>query len=363
MKSLTDLGLYLHFPFCKRKCAYCDFYSCIPNDKLMDEYLDALNLSIKQWGGQINRPIDTIYLGGGTPSLLNHGLVHLLDAVRENFSVREDVEITLEINPDGNISEILENAKSAGVNRLSVGAQSGSNDELKRLGRTHSAHNTENTVKTARSLGFENISLDLMLGLPDSNIKTLQQNLDFLLTLNPEHISAYILKVEPKTAFYKLGNKLNLPNDDVVSDQYLFMCEYLEKHGFSHYEISNFCKDGFKSRHNLKYWKCEEYLGLGPSAHSYLNGKRFYYPRDIKGFINGNSPIEDGTGGDKKERLMLALRLGEGIKTVTLSKNAAQKCKLFAKNGLAHFNADRFSLTDKGMLVSNSIIAEILEEL
>ncbi len=356
------MGLYLHIPFCNGKCAYCDFYSAFTNEELIDSYTTALIREIKQWGGKINRPIDTIYLGGGTPSLLNHRLVPILRAVYENFNVLKDTEITLELNPADNILEILQNAKTAGVNRISIGAQSGSDAELLTLCRRHTAKDTETAVLTARGLGFNNISLDLMLGLPDSNCDTLKNSLDFLLNLKPEHISAYILKIEENTKFYKLKNTLNLPDDDAVGDQYLFICEYLENKGFYHYEISNFCKENNASSHNLKYWKCQEYLGIGPSAHSFLDGNRFYYPRDLKAFIKGTSPIPDGNGGDLEEQIMLSLRLKDGIKTDVLSTGAVKKCELFAQNGLGILNNDNFSLTNNGMLLSNTIISEILEE-
>lgn len=352
------IGLYLHIPFCKKRCAYCNFYSSFLNEELLDEYTASLIAAIKQWGGKINRPIDTLYLGGGTPALLNRRLVPLLDAVRENFELDNNAEITLEINPASNIEEILENAKKAGVNRISIGAQSGLDRELKVLGRTHTAQDTENAVKTARRLGFSDISLDLMLGLPESCIESLRQSLDFLIRLNPEHISAYILKIEPNTAFFTRAEQLNIPDDDMQAEQYLFMCEYLKKYGYRHYEISNFCKTGYESRHNLKYWHCEEYLGLGASAHSFLEGKRFYYPNDLKAFITGDSPVPDGEGGDFCEQVMLGLRLSEGYE---FKDGIPECCRILQKNGLIDINGNRVSLTDRGMLVSNSIITEILE--
>ena len=362
VKFLTNLGLYLHIPFCKRKCAYCDFYSAVFTDELVDRYVDSLKDSIKKWGGKISRPINSIYLGGGTPSLLNHRLIPLLNTVKENFTLESNTEITLELNPQNDILSVLENAKKAGVNRLSIGVQSGNDAFLKKLGRTHSAQDAENAVDLAKQLGFSNISLDLMISLPDSDLNTLKSDLDFLLKLNPQHISCYILKIEQNTAFYKQQSSLNLPDDDQISDQYLFMCRYLKQNGFSHYEISNFCKDGFESVHNLKYWNCEEYLGLGPSAHSYLNGKRFYYPANLKDFINNNEPVFDCLGGETEEKIMLALRLDSGINIDALPKKAKEKCLSFSKNGLATLNGNRFSLTDEGMLVSNSIISEILED-
>ena len=358
VKFLTNLGLYLHIPFCKRKCAYCDFYSGVFTEQLAEEYINALKREIKQWGGKINRPIDTIYFGGGTPSLIAEYLPAILECVNTNFRVLKDAEITLEINPQDNIEDILKFAKTAGVNRLSIGVQSGDDSELATLGRTHSVSDTAHAVKTAKKLGFSNISLDLMLGLPHSTTASLKKSLDFLLSLNPEHISAYILKIEPNTLFYKNRQTLALPEEDNVCDQYLFMCNYLEKSGFEHYEISNFAKSGYESRHNLKYWNCEEYLGLGPSAHSFLDGKRFYYPRNLKGFISGNTPIPDGLGGDKNEQIMLALRLKSGVKLEKINRN---KATLFAKNGLGIIENGKFSLTDNGMLVSNQIITELLE--
>ncbi len=358
VKLLTNLGLYIHIPFCKKKCAYCDFYSAVVTDSLIDTYLLALKRDIKQWGGNIHRPIDTIYLGGGTPSLLNERLIPLISYIKENFNVTNDAEITLELNPQKDIDSVLENAKKAGINRLSIGAQSGNDSELMLLGRTHTSKDIVNAVKLARKYGFTNISLDLMIGLPESNIKSLTNNLDFLTNLNPEHISAYILKIEPKTLFAKKEKNLGLPNEDAVCDQYLFMCSYLKDKGYNHYEISNFAKKDKESRHNLKYWKCQEYLGLGPSAHSFLDGKRFYYERDLKAYIGGTAPTPDGNGGSQEEKLMLGLRLTDGVEYNTLPK---YKADLLIKNGLAVLNNNKFSLTDNGFLISNAIIGELLE--
>ncbi len=357
VKFLTNLGLYIHIPFCQKKCAYCDFYSAIVTDSLIDSYVSALKRDIKQWGGCINRPIDTIYFGGGTPSLLGERIVPLLECIKNNFKVCSDAEITLEVNPQKDIENVLKSAKKAGVNRLSIGAQSGINTELSRLGRAHTTSDTENVVKLARSLGYTNISLDLMIGLPNSSTDTLKQSLDFLLSLNPEHISAYILKIEPKTLFFKQRERLNLPDEDAVCDQYLYMCNYFESNGFSHYEISNFSKEKKESRHNLKYWKCQEYLGLGPSAHSFLDGKRFYFERNLKAYINCATPIEDGDGGSDAEKLMLGLRLKEGVDYDVLPRDKADS---LIKNGLAANTNGKFHLTNKGFLISNAIIGELI---
>ena len=356
----NPIGLYIHIPFCLKKCNYCDFYSVSANEDIKRDYVKALIREIKQWGDSLGRPIDTVYFGGGTPSLLAEFLPDIMNAVKSSFTLCEDAEITMEINPADNCREILSFALKSGVNRLSIGAQSGDDNELKVLGRRHTAKQTVETVRLARELGFENISLDIMLALPNSNEKTLEKSLKFITGLEPEHISAYILKVEENTPFNKLYDRLHLPDEDGAADQYLQMCQYLENAGYSHYEISNFAKRGKESRHNLKYWKLEDYLGIGPSAHSFLDGKRFFYNRNLNEFIKGASPLPDGEGGNEGERVMLALRLSEGLK-ISLTPPLAKKCDLLSKCGLLNMKDGFISLTDKGMLLSNSIITEILE--
>ncbi len=339
---------------------------------MLDKYSEGLIWQIKNWGGRLCRPlVDTVYFGGGTPSLLGERIIPVMKAVREGFYAAEAAEITLEINPSGNSENILSAAKKAGVNRLSIGAQSGDNGMLSLLGRTHSVEDTLNTVKTAREMGFNNISLDLMIGLPNSNLNTLKADLDFILSAKPDHISAYILKLEENTLFYKNRDTLNLPDEDETAEQYLFMCRYLEEGSFSHYEISNFAKEDKEGKHNLKYWHCEEYLGIGPSAHSFLEGERFYYPRDSRAFLRGEAPISDGKGGGEEEYIMLALRLKEGLcfekyrerfgKDLNDSiKKAALPLK---RAGLLNINDDSISLTHQGMLLSNSVITNLLENL
>ena len=370
VKFLTNpLGLYLHIPFCTRKCKYCDFYSSFVTEELLDEYVQALIRSVKQWGGKTNRPIDTLYLGGGTPSLLNHRLKPLLEAVHSSFKVLPDTEITLEINPTPQSEDILQYALAAGINRLSIGVQSGNNNELQLLGRTHTKEDAVNTVKKARKLGFNNISLDIMLALPFSSLETLETSLDFLTELKPEHISAYLLKIEEKTAFYPIRDTLSLPDDDAQANQYLFLCRYLANKGYEHYEISNFCKNGYQSRHNTKYWLGNDYLGIGPSAHSSLDKKRFFYERNLKKFISGTNPISDGPCSTAEEYIMLRLRLNSGISipefkekfTKSLSFDFFEKCKTLEKAKLLVNDNGRIFLTDTGMLLSNTIITELLE--
>ena len=372
MTEATPKGLYLHIPFCAKKCAYCDFYSACVSDGMLDSYTKSLIREIKNWGGVLRRPVfDTVYFGGGTPSLLGGRLAAVADAVYSAFEILPGAEITLELNPTGDRSKtygFMKTARKSGVNRLSVGAQSGSDRELKLLGRTHSAADTLSAVSAAREAGFDNISLDLMLGLPGSDTGTLSESIDFILSAKPEHISAYILKIEENTYFYKMRESLSLPDDDSAADQYLYMCERLEKSGYLHYEISNFCLPGRESRHNLKYWRCREYLGIGPSAHSFIDGKRFYYPRDMKAFIKGTKPVYDGDGGDAEEYIMLRLRLAEGLdlreleSRFRINTDRIKKAVMpIEKMGLLITSGENIRLTDKGMAVSNSIITEILE--
>ena len=362
MKYLPDtIGLYIHIPFCEKKCLYCDFYSACLHEKVYSDYLSALIREIKAWGSKVESRVDTIYIGGGTPSVLKSDIILLLSAVRESFNVTTDAEITAECNPNCSF-EFLESAKKAGVNRLSFGIQSGSDEKLKLLGRRHTVSMAKAAVKKAREIGFDNISLDIMIALPESDCKSLQEDINFICGLNPEHISAYILKIEQNTAFYSMRERLKLPGEDDTAVQYLTVCNELKRNGFEHYEISNFARKGKISRHNLKYWRCDEYLGIGPSAHSFLFGKRFYYPRDIKGFINGNEPIPDGVGGDRVERIMLGLRLCEGVNINFFSGDITEKAKELQKAGFIKLKDGRISLTDEGMLVSNSIITELIYE-
>ncbi len=361
MKYLTKpLGLYLHIPFCEKKCSYCDFYSVAANDTVKRDYIKALMREITQWGGKLSRPIDTVYFGGGTPSLIAEYLPEIMRCVKASFRVLDNAEITMEMNPADNCREVLEYAKNAGVNRLSIGAQSGNDEELEILGRRHTKKQIEESVGLARKSGFENISLDIMLALPFSTAQSLERSLEFITDLNPYHISAYILKIEENTPFCKAYDSLNLPDEDKTADQYLQMCRYLENMGYEHYEISNFCKKGYQSRHNLKYWELEDYLGIGPSAHSLVDRKRFYYDRDLTGFIKGASPLPDGEGGSEEERIMLSLRLKKGLE-IKLNESLNRKCSLLERSGILSLEGNRIILSDRGMLLSNSIITEILE--
>ncbi|MCH5197543.1 MAG: radical SAM family heme chaperone HemW [Oscillospiraceae bacterium] len=370
--SKKPFGLYIHVPFCSSKCPYCDFYSERKKDNIplylnaVKEELAFLNRSKSFVSPEIyNREVSSVYFGGGTPSVLRASDIKgILGTVKEKFILSKNAEVTLECNPSlKNKEEFFEGLKNAGVNRVSLGLQSAVLSERKALGRLGSAEDAAQAVYAAKKAGIEDISLDIMLGIPEQTQDSLKFSLDFALNLPVSHLSVYILKLEEGTVFFSRKDKLDLPDDDAVSDMYLFTCEHLKKKGMRHYEISNFCFDNFAGKHNLNYWKCGEYLGIGPSAHSFINGKRFYFERDISAFICGAPPIFDCDGGSSEERLMLALRTDEGISIPEKSERLSEIIKEFQNFGLLNVSNDRVILTDKGFLVSNYIISEILSEI
>ena len=361
--------IYIHVPFCDGKCPYCDFYSLVSDDKLKDSYVQSLIAHFKsRESKKINAK--SIYFGGGTPNLLGaERLTQVLKAAKSSFSPTENAEITVEVNPGQIDAAFFKQIKAAGFNRISMGLQSANENELKLLGRQHTAEDVRNAVADAKSAGFENISVDLMIGLPNSTVKTLKMSIDFAASLEVQHISSYILKIEENTTFSK-ADKVILPGDDEVSEQYLFAVEELAKYEFAQYEISNFSKKGFESRHNLVYWQGDNYLGFGPAAHSFYEGERFYYPRNIDEFIAGSEPISDGAGGDFDELVMLSLRLSEGLSRESCEQKFGDGSELYKKllknaqkcpQELILADNDRIKLTPKGFLLSNQIILKLLD--
>ena len=365
---MKNIGLYLHIPFCKSKCPYCDFYSFSGKDTEKDDYTKILKDRILSSISILHCKGDTLYFGGGTPSVLGAENLATLVTTCKNGFLTDNAEITVECNPHGLDEVFFKTLCDSGVNRISLGLQSAVDSERRVLGRLSDRNQVENAVKTAQRVGFENITLDVMLGIPNQTEKSLNETLDFCISLGVPHISAYMLKIEENTHFYKNQSKYNFPDDDLTADLYLQMCEALESNDIMQYEISNFAKKGFESRHNLKYWHCEEYLGLGPSAHSFLDGKRFYFDRDFGAFMNGNSPIQDGPGGDFTEYAMLNLRLVEGLNKEkvferfghNIPKEIYEKPKIFIDNRYMTKTENGLTLTRKGFLMSNTILAEIL---
>lgn len=354
-------GLYIHIPFCKSKCPYCDFYSLANADEYKEEYKKAVLRNLDYYS---DITFDTVYFGGGTPILLWREICGILDSIGDRIT--NNAEITIEANPCSTDFNALCSLKQSGVNRISFGLQSGVDDELKALGRRHSSKSGLEAVLAAKKAGFKNVSADIMLGIPFQTEKSLKESLSYLTDMPISHISAYMLKIEPSTPFAK---KMVAPaNDEQMSEFYLKAVSHFQQNGYFQYEISNFSLKGYESRHNLKYWNCEEYIGIGPSAHSYYNGKRFSVDRNLHGFIGSpfqETIVTDENPGGYDEWAMLKLRLSEGIdfKTAKSRYNIGKeqilsRCKLIPKEYI-EITDSGIRLTAKGFLVSNAIIGII----
>ncbi len=359
---MNTLGIYIHVPFCAKKCEYCDFYSVSYSKKLTELYTDAVIRNLQHYSDK-SRITDTLYFGGGTPSLLRtEQIVKIMNSVRDNFILDENAEITIEANPNTLTPEKLKNLRGAGINRISLGVQSMIDDELKLLGRKHSTERAVKAVNDAVNMGFDNISCDLMIALPNQTMESLEYSIKKMSELPIQHISAYILKIEEGTPFEKKNISSLLPDEDSTADMYMRMSELLEEKGFSRYEVSNFAKKGFESRHNSRYWKCLDYISIGPSAHSCCNGKRFAVGRDIEGFISSDiQPIEitDENPCGFEEFSMLRLRLAEGLNLSDVESHRNEIIKKvpdLIKAGYINFDGENISLTSKGFLMSNSVI-------
>ena len=369
---MKTLGLYFHIPFCGRKCAYCDFYSVRPQEAWLDEYTRALCASIRGWSEQAeDYRVDTVYFGGGTPVLLGaERLNRVLEEAGRYFSISSEAEITVEANPGEVTKEMLASLKAGGYHRLSLGLQTAVPEELEALGRRHSPEDAAKAMDWARAVGFDNLSLDLMLAIPGQTTESLSRSVEFCYGLGADHISSYLLKVEEGTMLHRRmrEGKFVPAEEEAQREFYLQACRELEAKGWRQYEISNFSRPGKESRHNLRYWDDREYLGIGAAAHSFFQGERFYYPRDFRAFVAGNVPEPDGTGGDPEEYVMLRLRLTEGVteqgyrarfgKEIPLGyRKNAQK---YHRAGLLVCDEGGIRLTREGFLVSNELIGEIL---
>lgn len=354
------VGLYIHVPFCLSKCPYCDFYSVKYSREKAEQYKNALIRNVKHYQTP-DRVFDTVYFGGGTPILLWREICEIM----EHITVSDNCEITVEANPCCCTEEALSALRQAGVNRLSLGVQSFDDGELSALGRRHDGNKAEKAILLAHKCGFENISADLMLATPKQTKESLKKSLERYCALPVSHISAYMLKIEENTPF--ASENLTLPDEDETCELYLQTVETLGEKGFNQYEISNFALDGTESRHNLKYWHCEEYIGIGPAAHSYLDGRRFYVECDLQGFID--SPVQqeitdEEQAGGFEEYAMLKLRLAEGLSFEECARSGVnkqvieQRCKGIPDE-LISVDNQRVRLTPKGFLLSNQIITVI----
>ncbi len=373
------LGIYIHIPFCIRKCAYCDFYS-ITDTELREDYVNALVSQIKAFRmAAKNYLVDSVYIGGGTPSILSgEEMTRILSALRMTFHLADDAEISMEANPGTLDGEKLAAYREAGVNRLSLGLQSADNTELQKLSRIHTRQDFESSFLLARLEGFQNINIDLMYALPGQTGEKLADTLSYVISLNPEHISFYGLKIEPETPFGRDPDiQMEIPDEDEQYHMYLTAAKTLESAGYPQYEISNFAKTGKECRHNLKYWKCEEYLSFGPAAYSFFDGKMFSYIKDVERYLmtpTDSHALFDEMSVPSKEELatqfvMVGFRLRRGIDIAEYNARFdddfearyREKIKPFLARKYMVQTKEGYRLSRRGMLISNYILSEILE--
>ena len=366
---MLPISLYIHIPFCLSKCPYCDFYSIPFSEKNADEFIMHLTSAIRNYSKKYDRKLKTIYFGGGTPSVLgSKKLSSILYEIKKSFNVSCDAEITLEMNPRTESVIDFKELAGSGFNRLSLGLQSANDNELEILNRKHTNEDVKATIEKAKMSGIDNISLDLMIAIPEQTKYSLFRSIEFCKACKVNHISSYILKYEKNTPFFTRIKELQKFDDDDQADFYDFTVKLCESLGFMQYEISNFAIPGYESKHNLTYWHDEEYLGLGPSAHSFIDGKRFYFERSFKSFYEDKT-VYEGEGGDENEYIMLALRLKEGLIfdkfkerfNHELPSLLINKAKQLESEGLVNISDTSISLTLKGFLVSNNIITFFLD--
>ena len=373
---MKTLGLYLHIPFCRSKCLYCDFCSFPRADEAkMTAYVKALCRDLKTNAPKCREYIvDTVFLGGGTPTMLPAYLLkELISKIYKYYNVAPNAEITAECNPVTGERELFARMHAAGINRLSIGLQSAHEKELKALGRLHNFETFLACFADARAAGFDNISVDLMSGIPYQTPQSRLETIQKVLELKPEHISSYDLIIEEGTPFARRLDTLPLPDEDASRQMYLEGVELLTQNGYAQYEISNFARAGYESRHNLKYWNCDEYLGFGVAAHSDFGGARFGNSRDIEAYIEGRDITEERGTPNQNERIaeyvMLRFRLCEGVDEemfasrfgVSFEEMYGKKLTSFVASGLVCRENGKSYLTQEGMLVSNTILSEILD--
>ena len=378
----SRLGIYIHIPFCRTKCAYCDFYSFVPDtEDIYERYADAVIKHMECYrAAAADRTADSVFIGGGTPTVMpTEQLVRILKAVKRNFRLAKGAEITVEVNPATADKKKFTRLRRAGVNRVSIGLQSAVPAELKALTRTHTLSDFEDCFCAAREAKIGNISVDLMFGTPLQTKESLLHSLDYVTRLSPEHISLYDLKIEEGTPFERIRQRLTLPDEDTEYDMYVKAIALLERRGYRQYEISNFARPGKTCRHNLKYWNCDEYLGFGPAAYSYFNKNRFSFVRSIEAYMRGVEDMESRIGitvGSEEisgraqmgEYVMLRLRLREGIALGEFRRRYGcdflemygSKLDFYLKRGYMRCRGDNIFLTPAGMFVSNYILSDIL---
>ena len=371
------LGIYVHIPFCLQKCNYCDFCS-FPRAgrECIAKYVDTLIAQVESWSDRCAEyEVDTVYFGGGTPTMLTLSQwERLIDTLRRCFRIRPDAEVTAETNPAAVDLSYLRALRKLGINRLSMGVQSADDRELRALGRAHDFAGAVHTFADARAAGFDNISIDLMLGIPHQTRESLARTLKEFIALSPEHISAYLLKIEEGTPFGRMADTLPLPDEDETVDLYADTVNALGAAGYGQYEISNFARVGRESRHNTRYWLGRPYLGLGLAAHSDFGGRRFAAGRDMDAYLRGDwieESAEIGSEERREEYIMLRLRLTQGIDTADYAARFGRDfygefetaLAPYRRAGLLREEGGRIALTTKGMLLSNAVLADLLEKI
>lgn len=375
MMETKPIGLYVHIPFCKRKCNYCDFCSvAAPEDKI-DKYADALVEEIKSYSENEKIKVDSVFIGGGTPSYIScESFLKIANSIKETFELSSDTEYTVEVNPGTLTQEKIRAFKEAGVNRVSLGLQSIHEKETKKLGRIHNYQDFLRSFNMIKSGLTDNINIDLMYGIPYQTKESFEKTLSSVLELDPAHISCYGLIIEEGTPFFLQKDTLDLPSEDEEYEMYMMADSILTSAGFSHYEISNYAKEGRRCRHNLKYWRDEEYIGVGLSAHSYYRGIRFSNPVDFDEYFDPfrekyRIRESEKLGKDSFEYAMLAMRLSDGFSLSEYEKlfgrsfieGKERYIDLCVSRGLLKIENGFIKLTSSGFYLSNTILTELLD--
>lgn len=383
---LNELGIYIHIPFCKQKCYYCDFVSYSNKCSEVKEYIESLKKEIEEFDFS-NYKVTSIYIGGGTPSYIDSiYIVEILSELKEKLKCNliefKDIEITIEVNPGTVDTKKLNDYKKLGINRLSIGLQSTKNDILKKIGRIHTYQEFLEIYKLARETGFKNINIDLMIGIPGQKIGDLKNTLQDIIKLEPEHISVYSLIIEENTPIEKMleNGEIKLPDEDLERNMYWYVKNTLELNGYNHYEISNFAKFGKESRHNLNCWNQEEYIGFGVAAHSYLNGIRFSNTINVEEYIQHlennrkeeNIQIEESQSlEDKKnEFMMLGFRKIQGVDIARFKEKFIdnpiflyrENLNKLVEEGLIEVDLNHIKLTNKGIDLANLVFEEFVDD-
>lgn len=365
-------GLYVHIPFCIQKCKYCDFISFAHSEEAMEGYIDALLNEMNEYRG---REVDTVFIGGGTPTCLSEELLEkLLKGIAEGFARAEECEFTMEANPETVHENKLNIMKRYGVNRVSIGVQSFCDVELAKIGRVHNAETVFKAIRLLRACGFRNINLDIMSALPGQTMESFQYVLQTAVEQNPEHISCYSLILEENTPLwleYEQG-LITLPEEETERQMYEFACRYLAQKGYIRYEISNFAKPGFESKHNMKYWQCREYIGVGLAAHSYYRGERYANTRELNRYLSGHYHERTGEKLTLSEQIeefvIMGLRMDKGISKqefynrfgIEIEAVYEKELNRFLRMGLLERRDGAICLSQEGVSVSNSIMCEFV---